>query len=292
MPTLQELQENILSMGRNSAKLARTLGDFVGNPMMFLSMAIDRIDGRDETILANNLEAAIVQSGEYNYPEFRERLFAVFTNPEILEYTRSGVDILNPAYRIAGSPGDLQQGIDAARAELGVGTLSRENAALFWKERIYRPAREGLKRPRFFKKNIGFYKGAKRGQRIPYDYAAYGIMRYEETIGARLSAWGDKAPFWIWLNFGNIGEGGEYPAVPPTRFVEQSEVEINLLLQDEIVSLTNEFTNAVNEEIESFLRNPESYQPGSELAKFDFEGAQFRLGVTPESGDISVRRIG
>lgn len=292
MASLEELQEAIFSMSRNSAKLSRTLGDFVGSPTMFLSMAIDRIEGLDETILIDNLEAAIVQSGEYDYPEFRERLFAVFTNPEMLEYTRSGVDILNPAYRIAGNPGDLQQGIDAARAELGMGMLTRENAALFWKERIYRPAREGLKRPQFFKKNLGFYKGAGRGQRIPYNYAAYGIMKYEETIGTRLSAWGEKAPFWIWLNFGNIGEGGEYPTIHPTRFVEQSEIEINLLLQDEIISLTNEFTDAVNEEIENFLRNPESYQLGVELAKFDFEGAQFRLGVTPESGDISVRRIG
>lgn len=278
-------------MGRNAAKLSRLLGDFAGTPEIFVAMAVERLEGHDMAILLGNLETAIVRSGEYDDPDFRERLFSVFSNEEIIQYSREGVDIKNPAESIAGNPGDLRQGIDAARTVLGLGKLTREEAALFWKERIYRPAREGLLRPRFFKKNVGFYKGAKRGEKIPFDYVSYGIMKYRATVEARLSAWGDKAPFWIWLNYGNAGEKGEYPSVSPTMFVETSEVEINIMLQAEITALADEFTDAVGKEVENFLRNPETYEPGSELALFEVGDIQFRLGVT-QGGELSVRRTG
>ncbi len=287
---LVDLEQNIQFINRNAAKLSRLVGEFAGSTEMFITMAVDNMEGRDQQILLDNLEAAIVQSGEYDYPEFRERLFAVFSNPAIISYSTKGVSISRNAKKIAGSSGDLRQGIDAARSELGLGKLTREQAALFWKERIYRPAREGLVRPRYFKKNVGYYKGAKRGEKIPFDYASYGIMKYRATIETRLVAWEDKAPFWIWLNYGNLGDGSEYPSVSPTGFVERSKAEINLILEDEILSLTQEFTEALSTEIESFLRNPKAYQPGQELSRFDIGNVRFRLGVTA-TRELSVRRI-
>jgi hypothetical protein len=287
---LTEFIGDIQFLGRNAAKLARKLGEFAGDTTMFLSMAASNLEGHDSEILLSNLADAIFESGEYNDPAFVDMLMSVFSDPAMIIYTRTGVDIKNPAMLIAGNWGDLWQGIHAARAELGLGMLDREKAALFWKERIYRPAREGLVRPAFFKKNTGYYKGAKRGEKIAYDYSAYGIMKYRATIEARMAAWGGKAPYWLWLNYGNAG-GGEYPTVKPTEFVEKSEVQINILLEAEMLDLINEFTDAVNDEVENFLTHPRSYEPGSELARFEFAEAQFVLGVSP-TGELSIRRAG
>lgn len=277
-------------MSRNAAKLSRKLGEFIGTADRFLGIAVERLDGQDQSILLEELNSAITQSVEYDWPEYRAQLMSVFLNPEMIQYSESGVDIFHPAMLLAGTPGDLLQGISAARAALGVGKLTRQQAALFWRERIYRPAREGLKRPQFFKKNVGFYKGAKKGERIPFDYASYGIMKYRATVATRLDAWGDKAPFWLWLNYGNTGEGA-YPPVRPTLFVERAESRINSLLEIEMIKLADEFSDAINTEVEMFLQNPQNYQPGTELSRFEAMGREYSLGVTP-GGELSVRRTG
>jgi len=285
---LNKFVQDLQFTSRNAAKLSKKLGEFIGTPEMFLGMAAERLDGQDQTILLSELSSAIGRSEEYNDPLLRERLINVFSRPEIIQYRQDGVDIRNSAMAIAGNWGDVQQGIDAARAALGLGMLTREQATLFWKERIYRPAREGLMRPQFFKKNVGYYVGAKKGERIPFDYVSYGIMKYRATIEARLSAWGDKAPFWLWLNYGNVG-GGQYPTVAPTNFVENAENQINALLQAEMIKLADEFSQAVSSEVQNFLNNPQSYQPGTELSRFNVMGRQFSMGVTP-GGELSVRR--
>jgi len=286
---MEQLSQDLKFISRNAAKLARKLSEFVGTPEMLAAMAANRIIDEALSIILEELERAINvrpmtgKVSEYSHPLLREKLIEVFSNPAILTITRDRIDIRTQAFLLGGNAGDLQQGIDAAREVLGLGRLDHARALEFWRERIYRPAREGLVRPRRFKKNVGV-----AGQKEAFDYAGYGIMKYETTIETRVSFWGEKAPYWIWLNYGSTGG---YPEYRPTNFVEKAEKRISNLYTNAIIQLTNEFTNAITAEIQAFLLNPQTYEPGTELARFEMEGAEFMLGVTP-TGELAVRRTG
>lgn len=287
---LADFQSDLTFISKNSAKLSRALSKFAGSTEMLAAMVKDGIIDDAYAVLLRHLQAAIVNSKEYAIPEFSTQLIKVFSRPGIITITKDKVDIYRGALAIAGNWGDLWGGIDKARASLDAGErMDRTHALAFWKERIYRPAREGLKRPQFFKKNLGFYKTAKKGQRIPFDYASYGIMKYGETLRKRLGFWGDRAPYWLWLNFGNAQSGQGYPMVQPTHFIESSEMEIDALYRQEVIKVTDEFTEAVSDEVEAFLQNPQAYEPGQELARFEVGKGTFRLGVTP-TGQLGVRR--
>jgi hypothetical protein len=288
---LEDFRSDLTFISKGSAKLARKLSEFEGSTEIFAGMVASEIIDDAYAILLEELRAAIAQSQEYDYPEFSEKLIEVFSRPGIITITKDTVDIYSGAIRVAGDWGDLWMGVNAARAALGVGKLDKGRALAFWRERIYRPAREGLKRPRLFKKNKGFYRGAGRGERIPFDYSAYGIMKYGTTLDARLTLWGEKAPYWLWLHFGNTQKGGGgYPTVRPTFFVRTAEKKIDALYRQEIIRIVNEFTEAVSREVQQFLQHPEAYTPGQELAVFEAASGSFRLGVTP-TGQLGVRRI-
>lgn len=286
---MADLKTDLQFISRNAAKLAKKLGELEGNTEMLRGIIADRISEEAIGILLDELGRAIVASKEYNDPIFRGQLERVFSNPAMIKIGRK-VDILSRAYILAGTWADLKYGVEGAKAILGLGILGKAKALEFWKHRIYRPAREGLKMPRRFKKNKGFYKTAKKGQRIPFDYQSYAFTKYSRTLAARKSFWGNKAPYWLWLNFGNAQGGGAYPKVSPTNFIGQAERRINQLLEQRIIEITNEFSEAISREVEAFLRNPQAYQPGQELNRFMFEGAEFRLGVSP-TGELSVSGV-
>ena len=288
---VQEFGRDLQFLSRNAAKLARKLGEFEGNVEMLRDIVASRISGEAVDILLEELRKAIVVSKEYNDPVFRGDLERVFSNPAMIRIGRAGVNIMPQAMILAGTWGELEYGIEGARAVLGLGRLDRGKALEFWKQRIYRPAREGLKIPRRFKKNKSFYKGANKGERVVFDYQAYGFTKYGRTIATRKSFWGAKAPYWLWLNFGNEGKGKAYPSIKPTNFIAHAERRVSSLVEQRLFEITNEFTDAISREVELFLRNPQAYQPGQELDRFMLEGAEFRLGVTP-TGELGVRRIG
>ena len=289
---LGEFAKDLGYLSRNAAKLAKKLGELEGNTEMLRGIVASRISDEAIGILLEELRKAIIDSKEYNDPLFAGPLERVFSNPAMIRVTRSGVSIMPQAMILAGTWGELQYGVDAAKAMLGLGRLGRAEALEFWKHRIYRPARENLKIPRRFKKNLGFYKGAKKGERKPFDYQRYGLEKYSMTLEARKSSWGTKAPYWLWLNFGNEGSGGKaYPPVKPTHFIAHAERRITSLVEQRIIEITNEFTDAISEEVVSFLRNPQAYQPGQVLDRFMIGGAEFTIGVTP-TRELGVRRIG
>ena len=291
----KDFEQTLTLLSKNSAKLARKLGEFEGNADMLRGIVAGRISQEASGILIEELRKAIVTSKEYDDPIFAGQLLMVFSNPALIRINKSGANIMPQAMMLAGTWGELQHGVESAKAVLGLGRLGREKALAFWKHRIYRPARENLKIPQKFKKSKGFYKGAKRGERKTFDYQRYGMEKYQMTLEARKSYWGDKAPYWLWLNFGNEGAGASggkaYPPVKPTNFIAHAERRINSLLQQRMIEITQEFTDAISREVEKFLRNPQAYQPGTELDRFRLGGAEFMIGVTP-TRQVGIRRIG
>ena len=289
-----ELSTDFMLLSKNAAKLARTLGEFEGTPDAFAAKVLEDMQVEGQAVIQGHITEALMLAKEYAIPEFEEPLRMAFAKPEILITSRAGIKI--NAKRVAGSWAELGAGIKAARLALGVtGRLSAKKASDFWRERIYRPAREGLQRPRIFKKlsKWSYYKGYKgRRTQSTFDYRKYGIEKYYETIRTRLGMWHGKAPYWLWIEHGNhSGEGGTpYPVGSPTNFVARAEVSLNRLYEQKILALMDQFTEAVGEEIKAFLLNPQGYEPGTHLAEFEYLGTRFQISAGKQ-GEISVTKV-
>jgi hypothetical protein len=274
------LPQELRFMARNAAKLARKVGTFEGRTTLLQEMAAERTVDAAHTLLMSNLRSAIASHKEYDWGPLRDRLVEVFSNPEMISFSRNGVHIRRNARRIAGGESLLAAGIEGARRDLGLGRLDPGKALEFWTHRIYRPAREGLQIPRRFKKNI-------RGRtKTVFDYVGYATLKYSTTMEARLSNWGTQAPYWIWLDKGS----GGYPGSGGTEFIAKTEAGATNLYRSNLEVVAREFTDALTNEVSAFLRNPQAYEPGQFLGQVEFRGRRFRLSVTP-TGELSVRRI-
>lgn len=119
------------------------------------------------------------------------------------------LQVFNP--KVAGTVSDLRKGL--ARV-YGLGTSS---APAVWKYGIYLPYAEGRPVP----------KGLKNW------FEKKGIdNNYRSVIDRRLAAWGRKAPFWYFVEFGNQGSGRAYPSFPGTHFIAQTKSIANQLASD------------------------------------------------------------
>lgn len=296
-----DIAASLRRTSQNAAKLVSRLNlyEYEVAKGILAGRAADLILDEALKILIEELIKAIESgSREFDYPGLREGLITAFSHPAILLFEPDRVKVL--ANEVAGDSGDLGLGIAAARSELGLGYLSPDKAAEFWEHRIYRPAREGLKRPQRFKKNLSYYKSktvrnkesGKSEKRKPFDYQAYGLEKYKRTVEARLKAWSNKAPYWIWLNYGNHGgEGGApYPETGPTHFVEKAEQRIMAIFETAMIEITQELADAITAEVQDFLTNPDNYQPGQHLATVETSAGKFNIGVT-RGGRVGVRSI-
>jgi hypothetical protein len=104
---------------------------------------------------------------------------------------------------------------------------------------------------------------------------------YPRTMGARRKAWGNEiAPWWIWLDAGNVGLAGAYPQNNGTNFVfiAQSEIQelFNATLGDKVI----EAENLVSGATENLLGDPESFQPYDVLETFYEDGKKYKIYIT------------
>jgi hypothetical protein len=268
------LGDSIRGIGTGAHKLAQKLGGFQGSQEEFSAAAVGLIYEQARGTLLYNLERAIESTGEYDIPELAGPLWKAFSNDKIILFSISE-NVRIDAETYAGSWADLNAGIEFARESLGTGVLSPAKALEFWKSRIYGPAREGTGGD-LFRKKEGF------------DYGSYGIMKYRETIGLRLQSWGTLAPYWLFLEHGNAGAGA-YPSFAPTHFVEISRKEIIELYKDALIQTAREMSNALSEELEDFLRNPEGYIPGYLFDVILHRGRRYRIYVTG-AGGLGIER--
>ena len=285
MPT--PFTNELRAMSKNASKLVRKLSDaetVVGGR----SAEIEAIVGEEiredvRRILLKHLRRALTINAEFNFPLLRRQLIRAFSNDEIMTLTGDKIDLRLGATIHAGSNATLMEGIHTARAELGVGVLSPEQALEFWTHRIYRPAREGLVRPTRFKKNIG------RGKQQPkqkFDYVGYAKKAYRRTILARIQSWGALAPYWIWLDKGT----GGYPKKGGTNFIMKAEAEATALYRKRLIDFIEQFGAAITKEIRDFLLNPQGYAPGTHLGFLETARGNYRISVTA-TGQLGIRRV-
>lgn len=231
------------------------------------NLAREAVKTKIHDLLIKNLEGAIAQREEFQYPELSQRLLEVFSREGMINFRGNGVIIYAPS--IAGDRYDWERVLISAKAEYSDSGLTPKQALDFWRERIYQPAREGGSASKEFPASEH------------YDYGAYGRRAYKKAIDTRLKRT-QNAPFWMWLEYGV--DASYYPSYGGTLFVAKTVAEGNELYREELINQAENILNAVSKEIVEFFRNPGTYIPGQEIDRI--EG--FKLAVTPERQELGI----
>lgn len=247
-----DISADLQQAANNAAQLVAVMQQSSAEIEFIYLQAWEVTKASAQQILMEELVSAINRSREYSIPEYAEQLISVFSNPMILELVNPTLDrvSLRPAVdTIAGSRDDLWRGILLAKADLGIGgKLSPQQASDFWRDRIYKPAREGTGGgATYAKKSIEWTTN-------------YGTVGYFNTLTARMAEWGNMAPYWIFLNEGNHGGGGgvPYPLGGPTNFIEKAERRIGMLLKKNIFDMTNAVVGGIEQTVQVFANTLES----------------------------------
>lgn len=223
-----------------------------------IALAFGRIQDRALEIIRSNLDQAIKDTKEYNISELSAPLFGLFADKDVLAVTEDG-EIYHLAEEVVGDYNDFLDGIELARATLGVGG-GGASAAAFWRKKIYEPYRMNV-------------ETSAKG----YEFAA---NAYERTIEARKAGWSGKAPYWLILEYGNYGDSFAFPQFAGTYFLDKSIRAIQKLFNLELQHVNQEIENTLNTEMLSFLNNPDQYQPGTIFEETIIEGKRYFIYVT------------
>ena len=175
-------------------------------------------------------------------------LITAFNNPDIIRVDpiTGIIDLYKGAEDVAGTLEDYDAGVLAAYAELEMGTgKSPEKRAQIWKDIIW-----------------------------PNDYL------YSRTMAARRRGWGNKAPWWNWLEYGNEGMAGAWPESGATSFLFLAQDEANELFQTTLDSVENEEYNLVEQAYTRFVLDPDTYSVHDVLGEFYKEGKKYKIYVT------------
>lgn len=252
-------------------------------------------------MLWKEIEFAIKINPEFDYPEYKEGLRKVAYNPNVVFMTirdvgRRGetnniliVDVEFEAY--AGKISEYAAAVEAARSEYGTTTIpnpknpdktlivktSRAAASQYWKNFIYRQAREdfAIKYPR---------RPGQRG-RTP-THKKEGKQLYKATIKDRFANMPNPAPFWEILDKGiagasDLNKGGTaYPEAKPTNFLRVAREKIKAY----VTRLVNAEQNRLYNELEKT-----NYGGENILEQLDAALGRFETTITPfEPGKVLV----
>jgi len=154
-------------------------------------------------------ELAVQQVDELNYEPLKSHLLQ-----NLLDWRHYMVDPNSLSFvilfntNIGGTFEDLQRGQQAAWTTT---TGTPTGRAWAWKYGIYKPEREGA--------SLSPLTGEDSGK----DKSSYleSLPSYSEIISRRIDFWGEKAPYWYILEWGNVGSSLAYPNFSGTNFVER-----------------------------------------------------------------------
>ena len=107
-------------------------------------------------------------------------------------------------------------------------------------------------------------------------------------MAARRRAWGDKKPWWVWIDAGNVGLYGVHPEFTGTGFLWVSQDEIQTLYDNMMEIVENEEFGTIDQAISRFSIIPDTYEPFDILATFYAEGKEFKVYVTEKRKVVGV----
>lgn len=145
-------------------------------------------------------EAAVNQIPEYQYKPLKDRFLDNLSKPEHIEILGNRVLIFNE--EVGGTFDQLLAG-----QEEGGGHTETEEAPIVWKYGIYLP----------------FAGSASDNRSSKGLVEKLDLPSYEEIIDARLAYWEseDVAPYWYFIENGNMGNGRAFPSFAGTSFIEE-----------------------------------------------------------------------
>lgn len=112
---------------------------------------------------------------------------------------------------------------------------------------------------------------------------------YPRTMKLRRGVWGEKAPWWYWIEHGNEGMEA-YPTNAGTNFVWKAENEATALLAQEWEVVQLEAENILTTAYSRFIENPEGFQPRDVLNEFYAKGKNYIIYVTESGRRVGVRQ--
>jgi len=256
-----------------------------------------------KAVLKSNVESALSTSKEYNTPEFKAGIMEAINDDRVIifKYESGRVYTIVQMNLVAGRLSDYAAAVEKARATLERGGAKDMGmASRFWKNIIYRQAREGLK---VKQRRTKGQKG-----RTP-SRVKEGKNLYRMTIKERLSNCIGLAPWWELLDKGNTGTdfpdrgGTPYPSSPPTRFVEKTEAKLDRYIQKKYARIYDELLKEISKEnygyenlynditsvVRAFnSRGAGNYTPGKIFKYIEMKSREYILYLT-ETGQLGFR---
>lgn len=235
-----------------------------------LSRVIDQIMDILLQSLSDAIESAGIEDNEFARPLLKDKLLQVFNNYDIIQV--AGGRVFFDAETIAGDQNDFMDGLNAARAALPQGEQLRTPAqkAQFWRVAVY-PS---------YSSESGI------SQDTMGDYEAEEEDLWSQTIALRQSAWGDKAPYWFILEYGNAESKFAYPHTEPTRFLYKATYKANSLFEKVVSEIEVQSSNILENAALDYMRYPDTYSEYDVLSDFYASGERYYIYVT------STRKVG
>lgn len=255
---IQSLKEKVIDLEEIIAELEEVTDEAESKKVVERHAYIETINAllssMSATITAGVAEACY-EAEEFNYrPYINHLLSAVDANKDIIltivplkNYSDFTVNLdLSPLGTVDEWFGIVQQ----ARDDKGWGktrgipftnphglddAVEREDLAVrMWREKIYKPGREGGKVIKYYtekkKKKDGTISKTQKTKDVTAKYKG----KYQETVDYRLSLLPkDRAPFWELIEYGNAdsGEEGAYPTSNPAHMISKIETSIKRILK-------------------------------------------------------------
>lgn len=210
-------------------ELIRTLDNLTTFGRQFEGMDLDtalkenarqKARGRIHTALIEIAGAAVASIEEFQYEPLKERFLENIRNPEHVYITHDLVVARVFSPKVGGTVQDLESGLYPS-------TAPHAQRLHVWQYGIYMPFHEGTDRSKQFEK----------------------LPEYDEVIEERLAAWGDKAPFWIFIESGNQSGNEAYPSFAGTGFIAQTLNRAEDILQIAIEEAREEFRSGIDEAV-------------------------------------------
>lgn len=235
--------QNLIS---NIGEEARAIVDENWNRYAIRSIDTALKEGISELLYESGNTAAI-QTYEYVNSDALYDHFLINLSDPRHPQVRNGevVRVFNP--RVGGTASDFRRGMQAGGSKLP--GSAGERAAKIWKYGIYIPAVEGTQPT---------YHSTERW------ITRHPDVNYDSVIEKRLSAWGDKAPYWYLINYGNAGYNRAYPTFPPTNFIEKTEVAARRLAKDVREYYYRVLKNNLDYEVERYITRGDARQLASQ----------------------------
>jgi len=234
-----------------------------------LSRTIDEIMSILLECLLDAINSAGIEDNEFRRPLLKDKLLQVFNNYDIIQV--AGGTFFFDADTIAGDWNDFSDGITKARSQLPPGkALTPEQKSQFWRVAVYPSysAQSGI------------------GPDTMGDYEKEEGDLWSQTISFRQIAWGDKAPYWLILEYGNAENKLAYPHTEPSRFLSKATHRADALFKSAVREVEAESSNLLEDAAVEYANNPDSFSEYDVLRDFYASGERYYIYVT------STRRVG